>query len=195
MKIILASTSAYRRELLGRLRVEFDVQAPGVDEQAIAGEKPRDLAIRLAREKALAVSRQHPDAVVIGSDQTASLDDIHVLGKPGTHERAREQLRASSGRALMFYSGMYVTCDSMGFSKSVCVDTRVRFRSLADDEIERYLLAERPYDCAGSAKSEGLGISLLEAIEGPDPTALVGLPLIELANCLRSAGLRIPGNA
>jgi septum formation protein len=192
MKIILASTSVYRRELLGRLRLPFAVEAPGVDEQSLAGETPRQMAIRLAQEKALAVAQRHVDALVIGSDQTASLDGVNVIGKPGSHERARAQLRAASGRTLTFHSAMCVTHLGRTLTESICVDTRVRFRPLSEPEIEQYLLAEKPYDCAGSAKSEGLGISLLEAIEGPDPTALVGLPLIELSRLLRQAGVVIP---
>lgn len=189
--LILASTSAYRRELLQRLRVPFEVVAPGVDEAHRPGETPEAVARRLSLEKARAVAARRPDALVIGSDQTATLDGVGVIGKPGTHERAVQQLRAASGRTMVFHTGLCL-CRPDGEPLVDCVDTRVRFRTLRDDEIERYLWTETPYDCAGAAKSEGLGVSLLDAQEGPDPTALVGLPLIRLAAMLRAAGLRLP---
>jgi septum formation protein len=189
--LVLASTSAYRRELLQRLRVQFEVLSPGVDEASHPGESPEQVARRLSLEKARAVALRRPEALVIGSDQTATLDGVGIIGKPGTHERAVAQLRAASGRTLVFHTGL---CLWRPDAEPLvdCIDTRVRFRSLADDEIERYLWAETPYDCAGSAKSEGLGAALLEAQEGPDPSALVGLPLIRLAQMLRTAGLRLP---
>jgi septum formation protein len=189
--LVLASTSAYRRELLQRLRVQFEVLSPGVDETSHPGESPEQVARRLSLEKARAVALRRPEALVIGSDQTATLDGVGIIGKPGTHERAVAQLRAASGRTLVFHTGL---CLWRPDAEPLvdCIDTRVRFRSLADDEIERYLWAETPYDCAGSAKSEGLGAALLEAQEGPDPSALVGLPLIRLAQMLRTAGLRLP---
>jgi len=189
--LILASTSAYRRALLERLRLPFETVAPGVDETAEPGESPAALARRLSLEKARAVALRRPDALVIGSDQTATIDGIGVIGKPGGHDRAVAQLRASSGRSLVFHTGLCLW--RPGHPPRVeCVDTIVRFRTLSDDEIERYLRAEQPYDCAGAAKSEGLGVTLLEAQEGPDPSALVGLPLIRLAALLREAGLRLP---
>lgn len=194
MKLILASTSRYRRELLERLRVPFDCEPPGVDEQALPGERPRALSHRLATEKAQAVAQRHPDALVIGSDQAASLDGASIIGKPGSHERAVEQLRAASGQTLMFHTSMAVLQQSSGFADSITIDTRVRFRRLSDLDIETYLRAEQPYDCAGAAKCEGLGISLLEAIEGGDPTALIGLPLIALCTMLRAAGLTVPAS-
>ncbi len=190
--LILASTSRYRKELLDRLGVSFDVEAPAVDEAPQTGETPYATALRLARLKALAVAARHRDAVVIGSDQTATLDGTTVIGKPGTHERAVAQLRAASGQALMFHTGLSVVRLATGFERTLVVDTRVRFRTLSDAQIERYLQREPAYDCAGSAKSEGLGISLLEAIEGGDPTALVGLPLIALTGLLGAAGIEIP---
>ena len=190
--LILASTSRYRKELLDRLGVSFDVEAPAVDEAPQTGETPYATALRLARLKALAVAARHRDAVVIGSDQTATLDGTTVIGKPGTHERAVAQLRAASGQALVFHSGLSVVRLATGFERTLVVDTRVRFRTLSDAQIERYLQREPAYDCAGSAKSEGLGISLLEAIEGGDPTALVGLPLIALTGLLGAAGIEIP---
>jgi septum formation protein len=189
--LILASTSPYRRELLRRLRIPFDTVAPGVDETPRAGETPQALARRLSLEKARAVAARRPDALVIGSDQTATFDGVATIGKPGTHARAVAQLRAASGRTLVFHTGLCLWRPDAAPLLD-CVDTRVRFRPLADDEIERYLWAETPYDCAGAAKSEGLGVSLLESQEGPDPTALVGLPLIRLAGMLREAGLRLP---
>lgn len=189
--LILASTSAYRRELLQRLRIPFEVMAPGVDEAPLPGETPEQVARRLSLEKARAVGERRPDALVIGSDQTATLDGVGIIGKPGTHERAVKQLRAASGRAMVFHTGLCLWRPD-GEPTVDCVDTRVRFRTLRDDEIERYLWAETPYDCAGSAKSEGLGITLLDAQEGQDPSALVGLPLIRLAAMLRAAGVRLP---
>jgi septum formation protein len=189
--LILASTSAYRRELLQRLRLPFETVAPGVDEASRDGEAPAAVARRLSLEKARAVAAVRPQALVIGSDQTASLDGVGVIGKPGTHERAVAQLRAASGRTMVFHTGLCLWRPD-GAPLLDCVDTRVRFRTLTDDEIERYLRAEQPYDCAGAAKSEGLGVTLLEVQEGSDPTALVGLPLIRLSAMLREAGLRLP---
>ena len=189
--LILASTSAYRRELLQRLRLPFDTQAPGVDESPLPDETPEQIARRLSQEKARAVALKHPGALVIGSDQTASIDGVHTVGKPGTHARAVAQLRAASGRELVFYTGLCLwRPDAPALID--CISTRVRFRDLSDDEIERYLLAETPYDCAGSAKSEGLGVTLMQSQEGPDPTALIGLPLMRLAAMLRESGVRLP---
>lgn len=188
MKLILASTSTYRRELLSRLRIAFDSVPPGVDETPVPGESPAEAASRLGLAKARAVAALHPEALVIGSDQTASVDGREIIGKPGSHERARIQLRAASGQAMVFHTAMSVVRERDGFCFSRVVDTRVRFRKLSDDEIEAYLLAEKPYDCAGSARSEALGISLLESIDCNDPTALVGLPLIALCDALRAAG-------
>jgi septum formation protein len=189
--IVLASTSTYRRALLQRLGLPFDVEPPGVDETPRPGERPDAIARRLSLEKAAAVAARHPRALVIGSDQTATLDGDDVIGKPGTHERAVEQLRAASGRTMTFHTGLCLWRPD-GPPQVECVDTRVRFRRLDDAEIERYLRAERPYDCAGSARSEGLGVVLLEAQEGPDPSALVGLPLIRLSAMLRAAGVPLP---
>ena len=189
--LILGSTSRYRRELLERLRLPFDVHKPEVDETAHAGETPLTLARRLALAKARAVAERFPQAIVIGSDQVADLAGT-AIGKPGTHERAVEQLRAMRGREVVFQTAVAVVCAASGFAGEALAPVRVRFRELGDAEIERYLLAEQPYDCAGSAKSEGLGISLLEAIESDDPTALVGLPLIRTCALLRQAGLMVP---
>ena len=186
--LILGSTSRYRRELLERLRLPFDSVAPQVDETPRPGEAPADLALRLALAKARAVVAARPEAVVIGSDQVADLDGEPV-GKPGSHERAVLQLRAMSGRSVVFQTAVAVVRVARGFEASVLVPVTVRFRRLNEDEIERYLRIEQPYDCAGSAKSETLGIALLDAIESDDPTALVGLPLIRTCQLLREAGI------
>ena len=189
-RIVLGSSSPYRRELLSRLKVPFDVDLPEVDESPRAGETPRDIAWRLAIEKARAVARKHPDAAVIGSDQVADLDG-EPLGKPGTHERAVEQLRRMRGRVVVFQTAVAVVCLDAGFEQVDLAPVRVTFRKLSDAEIEAYLLAEKPYDCAGSARSEGLGIALLEKIDNDDPSALVGLPLIRTCRMLRAAGVRL----
>ena len=187
-RLILGSTSPYRRELLARLRLPFDVVAPMVDETPRPGETPAALAQRLALAKARAVAALHPQAVVIGADQVADLDG-EPIGKPGTHERAVAQLRRMSGRTVIFQTALAVLRADTGFEQALLVPVRVQFRELADREIEHYLRLEQPYDCAGSAKSETLGIALLAAIHSDDPTALVGLPLIRTAELLRLAGL------
>ncbi|CAM5783024.1 Maf family nucleotide pyrophosphatase [Rhizobacter fulvus] len=186
--LILGSTSRYRRELLERLRLPFEAHAPDVDETPLPGERPAALAQRLALAKAHAVAAIHPDAVVIGSDQVADLDGTPV-GKPGTHQRATLQLRAMRGRSVVFQTAVAVVRASTGHAETALVPVTVRFRQLTDAEIEHYLRAEQPYDCAGSAKVETLGIALLEAVESDDPTALVGLPLIRTAALLRAAGI------
>ncbi|NKI95062.1 Maf family nucleotide pyrophosphatase [Rhizobacter sp. SG703] len=186
--LILGSTSRYRRELLERLRLPFEVRSPEVDETPRDGEAPAALALRLALAKAHAVAAQAPDAVVIGSDQVADLDGTPI-GKPGSHERAVAQLRSMRGKSIVFQTAVAVVCRQTGFEASALVPVQVRFRELSDGEIEHYLRAEQPYDCAGSAKSEGLGIALLTAIESDDPTALIGLPLIRTAELLRQAGI------
>jgi septum formation protein len=188
--VILGSTSVYRRELLNRLRIPFDVQAPEVDETAISGESPLQLAQRLALAKAHAVAQKFPDSVVIGSDQVADLDGLS-LGKPGNFERATLQLRQMRGKTVVFQTAVAVVCHATGFVAQDCAAVNVVFRDLTDDEITAYLLAETPYDCAGSAKSEGLGIALLASIDNDDPTALVGLPLIRTCNMLRAAGVKL----
>ena len=189
-RLVLGSTSRYRRELMQRLCIPFDVAAPDVDETPQDGESPHDLACRLALAKARAVAALHPDAVVIGSDQVADLDG-EPLGKPGTHERAVAQLRRMRGRTVVFQTAVAVVCQDTGFAQTDLAAVRVVFRNLSDAEIETYLRTEQPYDCAGSAKSEGLGIALLESIDNDDPTALVGLPLIRTCRMLRAAGLPI----
>lgn len=186
--LILGSTSRYRRELLSRLPLAFTVEAPGVDETPAPGETPVALARRLARAKARDVAARHPHAIVIGADQVADLDG-QPLGKPGDHARATAQLQAMQGRTVVFQTALAVCCVETGFDAEDLAPVRVRFRALADAEIERYLRLEQPYDCAGSARSEGLGIALLESIESDDPTALVGLPLIRTCALLRRAGL------
>ncbi|QTN29800.1 septum formation inhibitor Maf [Rhodoferax sp. AJA081-3] len=192
-KLILGSTSVYRRELLGRLNVPFSVESPHVDETPLPGEQPAALAQRLALAKALAVATRFPDCVVIGSDQVADLDG-QALGKPGTHERAVAQLRQMRGKTVVFQTAVAVVCLETGFSEQSLAPVKVLFRSLDDSEIENYLQLEQPYDCAGSAKSEGLGITLLDAIDSDDPTALVGLPLIRTSRMLRAAGVPLLGS-
>jgi septum formation protein len=188
--LVLGSTSRYRRELLSRLNVPFEVAAPDVDESALPGESPAALARRLALAKARAVAARFPQAVVIGSDQVADLGG-QALGKPGTHERAVAQLQAMRGCTVLFHTALAVVCQSSGFEAIDVALVHVKFRALTDAEIEAYLRAEQPYDCAGSAKSEGLGIALLDAIDSDDPTALVGLPLIRTCRMLRAAGVEL----
>jgi septum formation protein len=189
-KLILGSTSSYRRELLARLRLPFEVASPEVDETPHPNEKPRDLACRLALAKAHAVAEKSPHAVVIGSDQVADLNG-QPLGKPGDHERAVAQLRLMRGKWVVFQTAVAVVCRERGFAEVDLAAVRVKFLDLSDAQIEAYLRAETPYDCAGSAKSEGLGIALLESIENDDPTALIGLPLIRTCRLLRAAGLDV----
>ena len=188
--IILGSTSPYRRELLVRLRFPFEVVSPEVDETPLPRETPRQLACRLAMSKARAVAARFPQAVVVGSDQVADLDGA-AIGKPLVHEVAVAQLRRMSGQQVVFQTAVAVVCASSQFAQMDLAQVRVRFRTLHDAEIEAYLLAEQPYDCAGSAKSEGLGIALMDAIESDDPSALVGLPLIRTCTMLRAAGIAI----
>ena len=187
--LILASTSVYRRELLERLRIPFEVVSPQVDETPLTGESTLELALRLANAKATAVSKEHPNAWVIGSDQVADLCGA-AIGKPGNFERALAQLQLMRGQIVTFHTAL---CLMKGETQTTLnIPTAVTFRKLADDVLESYLLAEEPYDCAGSAKSEGLGITLLESIQSDDPTALIGLPLIALTGLLRDAGFVIP---
>lgn len=185
--LVLGSSSRYRKELMERLNLSFDVMAPEVDESPLDQESPWALAVRLARAKAHAVAKARRDAVVIGSDQVADLGG-QALGKPGNHARATAQLQAMRGQTVVFHTAVCVVCLESGFEQADVAEVRVQFRCLTDEEIERYLRAEQPYDCAGSARSEGLGISLLDAIDSDDPTALIGLPLIRTCRLLRSAG-------
>jgi septum formation protein len=189
-KLVLGSTSPYRRELLERLRIPFEVAAPDVDETPQASESPKQLACRLAMSKARAVAAQFPACVVIGSDQVAELDG-QALGKPGDHSRAVAQLRQMRGQTVIFQTAVAVVCLESGFAQMDLAQVKVKFRELSDAEIEHYLLAETPYDCAGSAKSEGLGIALLDSIVSDDPTALVGLPLIRTCRLIQAAGIRV----
>ena len=189
-QLILASTSVYRRELLQRLRLPFQSESPEVDETPLAGELPGPLARRLALAKARAVATRFPGANVIGSDQVADLQDV-PLGKPGNHARAVAQLQKMRGQTIIFHTAVAVVCLESGYCAEAMAEVRVRVRDLSDAEIESYLQAEKPYDCAGSAKSEGLGIALLERIDSDDPTALIGLPLIRTVQLLRDAGVAL----
>jgi len=187
--LILASTSVYRRELLERLHISFEVISPKVDETPLTGESTLDLALRLAQAKAAAVAKQYPHAWVIGSDQVADLCGA-AIGKPGNFERAMAQLQLMRGQTVTFHTALCLMQGTV--QTTLSIPTEVTFRKLSDDVLENYLLTEEPYDCAGSAKSEGLGITLLEAIKSDDPTALIGLPLITLTGLLRDAGFVIP---
>ncbi len=189
--LVLASTSAYRRALLGRLGIEFECVSPATDETTLPGETPPDLAVRLARLKAESVAANRPDAVIVGSDQVALLGG-QVLGKPGTVERCIEQLCHSSGREVLFLTAVHVIGPRGAWVESHLDRTTVRFRALDDREIERYVSAENPLDCAGGFKAESLGISLFEQIRSDDPTGLTGLPLIWLCGALRRAGIPVP---
>ena len=186
--LVLGSTSPYRRDLLARLRLDFSVNAPRVDETPRAGEAPAQLAQRLALEKAQEVASRHPGAIVIGADQVAELDG-RPIGKPGTHARAVAQLQAMRGRQVVFHTAVAVVRPDTGFAQGLLAEVAVHFRALSDAEIERYLRLEQPYDCAGSAKCETLGIALLDHIHSDDPTALVGLPLMRTCALLRLAGI------
>ncbi|MCC8394986.1 Maf-like protein [Paraburkholderia sp. MMS20-SJTR3] len=189
-RLILASSSRYRRELLERLRVPFDVVVPALDETPLPGETPEATALRLAEAKARAVAAGLPagePALVIGSDQVATYDGLQI-GKPGTHAKALAQLQSMRGREVLFHSALCLFDRAADHAQTVDVITRVHFRNLPDAALDAYLRAETPYDAAGSAKSEGLGIALLEAIHSDDPTALVGLPLIALTSMLLTAG-------
>ncbi|GAB3403207.1 Maf-like protein [Massilia agilis] len=191
-RLILASSSAYRRELLARLQLPFDAVAPGIDETPLAGEAPTDTALRLAREKARAVAARAPGALVIGSDQVATLDGEQI-GKPGSHAAALAQLQKMRGREVVFHTALCLwdgrVADPEQAAQLQDVQVVVAFRDLPDAELDAYLRIEQPYDCAGSAKNEGLGIALLERIDSSDPTALTGLPLIALTTMLRRAGV------
>ena len=189
-RIVLASTSPYRRELMERLGLPFEAAAPRVEESPIAGEHPAALVRRLAESKARAVAAVFPNALIVGSDQVAVLDGER-LGKPGTHEAAVKQLTRASGRPVEFLTGLCLLDAASGTASVDLVPSRVVFRVLGAAQIERYLERERPYDAAGSFKSEGLGIALFERIEGEDPTALVGLPLIRLTAMLAEAGVDV----
>ncbi|MFN3566555.1 MAG: Maf family nucleotide pyrophosphatase [Burkholderiaceae bacterium] len=189
-RIVLASTSPYRRELLQRLRLPFEVLAPRVDEAALVAETPHATALRLARAKADEVAARVSDALVIGADQVADVEGA-ALGKPGSHEAALDQLERMQGRTIVFHTALAVVDAARGTAIVDCVPTSVRFRRLPRAALEAYLRAERPYDCAGAAKIEGLGIALVEAVESDDPTALIGLPLIRLTSMLEEFGAQV----
>ncbi len=189
--LILASTSPYRRELLQRLRVPFETVSPAVDESPLSGESPAQLVVRLAEAKARAGAADFPGALVIGSDQVAVCGE-EVLGKPGDHDRAARQLAKLAGRRVSFLTGLCLYDARADAARVDLVPFHVHFRTLDASQIERYLQAEQPYNCAGSFKSEGLGISLFERMEGDDPTALIGLPLIRLTTWLNEAGIPVP---
>jgi septum formation protein len=189
--LVLASTSRYRADLLRRLGLPFATFAPGVDEVALAGEAPAATAVRLAEAKARAAASTHRDALIVGSDQVASCG-AEAIGKPGSHENAVAQLRRLSGKTVVFHTGLALLDSAIGVCRSECIDVVSTYRALTDAEIEAYLRREEPYDCAGSVKSEGLGIALLERIASDDPTALIGLPLIRLCALLRAAGVSVP---
>ena len=188
--IVLASTSLFRRELLARLGLPFETANPNVDETARHGETPETTALRLSEDKARAVARQYPEALIIGSDQVAYLDG-QVFGKPGTHENAAKQLQTMRGRTVNFYTGLCLLNAKTGKVQLRGVPTLVTFRNLTRDEIENYLRKEKPYNCAGSAKSEGLGIAIIAKMEGEDPNALIGLPLIALCDFLRNESVYV----
>jgi len=188
--LILGSTSRYRKELLTRLRIPFETSAPDVDETPHSNESPKDLALRLALAKARAVALKNPEAIVIGSDQVADLEGA-PLGKPGNHTNATLQLQRMRGKTVIFQTALSVVCIATGYQRTDLAEVKVKFRDLSDAEIETYLRAEEPYDCAGSAKSEGLGIALLDSIDNDDPSALIGLPLIRTCQMLREAGVKL----
>jgi septum formation protein len=190
-RLVLASTSLYRRQLLERLAIPFTVHSPGIDETPLAGEDITSLVYRLAKAKAEAVALRYPDSVIIGSDQ-AAVRGATILGKPGTTEAAIAQLQAASGAQIVFHTAVHVIAPQQQRHEAHVDTTIVKFRSLSDEEIARYVAAEKPLDCAGAFKAEALGISLFERIDSQDPTALTGLPLIWLAGALRRAGFMLP---
>lgn len=189
-KLILASSSIYRRELLQHLQLPFSIESPEVDETPLPGETPEATALRLAQAKARKVGGHHPDALIIGCDQVATLDGLQ-LGKPLTHDNAVKQLRMMRGRSVTFHSAMCLYNAASGNMQSADVVYEVRYRQLSDDQIENYLRKEEPYHCAGSAKSEGLGIALIEWMRGDDPNALIGLPLVTLVSMLQNEGVTV----
>jgi septum formation protein len=189
--LYLASSSKYRRELLSRLHLNFQCVSPEIDESPRIGETPLATCLRLAKSKAMAVSVERPEAIVIGCDQVADVNGV-AISKPITHEKARDQLRSMSGKVIVFHTAVCISCIEIEQIIEFNVPTLVEFRDLNAVEIERYLLTEEPYDCSGSAKCEGLGITLLKRIESMDPTALIGLPLIEVSNALRQFELTLP---
>ncbi|EME00883.1 MULTISPECIES: nucleoside triphosphate pyrophosphatase [Stutzerimonas stutzeri subgroup] len=190
-RLLLASSSPYRQELLSRLRLPFESCAPDIDETSLPGESAEQLVTRLAEQKARALAEQYPNHLIIGSDQVAVLDS-KIIGKPHTHERAKQQLQSASGNSVRFLTGLALFDSATGRAQTDCVPFTVHFRELDEARIERYLKIEQPYDCAGSFKAEGLGISLFRATEGEDVTSLVGLPLISLVDMLLNEGYDVP---
>ncbi|ARN75531.1 Maf family protein [Oceanicoccus sagamiensis] len=191
LPIILASSSPYRRELLGRLAIDFVCSSPDIDETALPDESPQQLVERLAQQKAQAVAADYPQHLIIGSDQVASLGQ-DILTKPGHSDKAQAQLAACSGKTVTFYTGLSLLNSKTGQQQSCIEPFSVKFRHLDTATIERYIAAEQPFDCAGSFKMEGLGISLFEQLQGDDPNSLVGLPLIKLVDMLKTEGINIP---
>ncbi len=189
-EIILASSSPYRKQLLDRLRLDYTCLSPDIDERIEAGESAADYVCRLARAKAANIARSHPAAVVIGSDQCA-VRDGEILGKPGSHENALRQLQQARGRTIVFHTGLCVIKHDDAFERTEDVLFSVDFRDLSDAQLERYLRTEQPYDCAGSFKAEGYGVCLFSRLQGNDPTALIGLPLIRLIELLEAAGIEV----
>lgn len=190
-RLVLASTSVFRRELLARLQIPFEIVNPEMDESVLPGESPADTAERLSMAKAKAVADRYPNSLIIGSDQVAYLGEQR-FGKPLVHEQAVEQLRIMRGRTVVFHTGLCLLNSTNGKTQLCGIPTEATFRNFTDEEIDRYLKKEQPYHCAGSAKSEGLGISLLSGLRGEDPNALVGLPLIALCKMLRNEGVEVP---
>ena len=189
-ELVLGSTSPFRKALLEKLGIPFYTYSPEVDETPFAGETAEELVYRLSEAKARAVANDKPDALVIGSDQVAVIDG-EILGKPGSHEKAKEQLRNASGKAVVFLTGLCLLNSKTGKAQTEVVPFTVHFRELSDEQIENYLKSEEPYNCAGSFKSEALGISLFERLEGDDPNTLIGLPLIRLVRLLENEGMRV----
>lgn len=189
-KLILASSSIFRRDLLAKFNLPFEVVSPNIDETPLAEEKPQDTALRLAQLKAKKVAESEPSALIIGCDQVATLNDMQI-GKPITHENAVKQLQTMRGHVVIFHSALCLYNAQTGHMQAEVVPYEVKFRQLSDDEIERYLIIEKPYNCAGSAKSEGLGITLMDYMRGDDPNALIGLPLIRLAHMLRNENVNV----
>ena len=190
-KLVLASTSPFRQQVLRKLNIEFDIHAPEINEEKLDNESPQELVTRLSEEKAKAVSPHFPNSLIVGSDQVAVLNNL-ILGKPHTHENARQQLSDASGHRVSFYTGLCLFNNETGNTQTACVPFQVHFRKLNEEQIDRYLKIEQPYNCAGSFKSEGLGISLFEKLEGDDPNTLIGLPLIQLIRFLDNEGITIP---
>lgn len=189
-KIILASSSPYRRQLLNRLHLDYECHSPSIDESVNPGEQARDYVCRLAQAKAQSIAQSYPQAVVIGSDQCALLDG-EILGKPGSHARALEQLRRAQGKTVVFHTAVCVLDLERGYCAVEDVPFEVEFRNLTDKQLEHYLEVEQPYDCAGSFKAEGYGVCLFSALRGDDPSALIGLPLLRLTAMLEQAGIEV----